>query len=154
MAVESSKEEPSTVESSTIESSKEESSKAAAAEIVGPDKYINLTMLTPRDGLPDTAPSITGLRSDSSLPFVERTQRSERTNKFQASVFGNSGLWVLIPVGVLIFIGAAYVIFKRFYEKKTSEKPKKMNKSDKPDNSKKNSNTNKSNTSKKSKKKR
>ena len=97
---EPSTEEPSTVESSTEESSTEESS--TVAETVGAVRYINLTMLTPRGELSDTAPSITGLRSDPSLLFVERTQRSDRVNKFQASVFGNSGFLVLIPVGVLI----------------------------------------------------
>lgn len=99
-AEEPSTEEPSTVESSTEESSTEESS--TVAETVGAVRYINLTMLTPRGELSDTAPSITGLRSDPSLLFVERTQRSDRVNKFQASVFGNSGFLVLIPVGVLI----------------------------------------------------
>lgn len=149
-------EEPSAAESSAAESSAEESSKpAAAAEIAGSDKYIDLTMLTPRDGLPDTAPSITGMRSDPSLPFVERTQRSERTNKFQASVFGSSGLWVLIPVGVLVIAGTAYIFYKKRSESKAAETPNKTvksaktGKSDKPNSTNKSKKTNKSNRSKK-----
>ncbi len=149
-------EEPSAAESSAAESSAAESSKpAAAAEIAGSDKYIDLTMLTPRDGLPDTAPSITGMRSDPSLPFVERTQRSERTNKFQASVFGSSGLWVLIPVGVLVIAGTAYIFYKKRSESKAAETPNKTvksaktGKSDKPNSTNKSKKTNKSNRSKK-----
>ncbi len=155
-AAESSAAESSAAESSAAESSAKESSKpAAAAETAGSDKYIDLTMLTPRDGLPDTAPSITGMRSDPSLPFVERTQRSERTNKFQASVFGNSGLWVLIPVGVLVIAGMAYIFYKKRSESKAAETPNKTvksaktGKSDKPNSTNKSKKTNKSNRSKK-----
>ena len=40
-------------------------------------RYINLTMLTPRDGLPASAGRITGMRSDLSAPYME-TYRTER----------------------------------------------------------------------------
>lgn len=106
-------------------------------ETSGVDRFVNITMLTPRDGLPDTAASLTGLRNNPSLPYVERTQRSDRVNKFQASVFGNNGFLVLIPLGVLIVVGAAFAIYKKKSVKKVSVTPEKTNKPNKPNKAKK-----------------
>ena len=81
-------------------------------------KYINLTMLTPRNGLPASAGRITGMQDPDNIAFVERTQRSDRVNKFQASVFsGNLGI-ALIAGGVVIAGAAAFVIIRKRSGKK------------------------------------
>lgn len=89
-------------------------------------RYINLTMLTPRDGLPASAGRITGMRSDLSAPYMERTERSDRSNKYQASVFGKGGIYALIAGGVLILVAAAAIIIRKRSAKKItkSAKPK------------------------------
>ena len=90
-----------------------------------PGKYINLTMLTPRDGLSASAERITGMR-DPSVPYIERTGRSDRNNKYQASVFGKGGTYVLIIGGVLILAAAAIIIIRKnsVKNKSKSAKPK------------------------------
>lgn len=81
-------------------------------------KYINLTMLTPRDGLPTSAGRITGMGDPNNITFIERTQRSDRVNKFQASVFsGKTGI-ALIVGGAVIIAAAAFVIYKKRSGKK------------------------------------
>ena len=91
-------------------------------------RYINLTMLTPRDGLPESVGRITGMRDPWNFSFVERTQRSDRVNKFQASVFsGKTGI-ALIAGGVVLVAAAVFVIIKKRSGKKasaTAEKSKK-----------------------------
>ncbi|MGI6014483.1 MAG: hypothetical protein ACOX7K_09445 [Oscillospiraceae bacterium] len=88
-------------------------------------KYINLTMLTPRDGLPESVGRITGMRDPWNFSFVERTQRSDRVNKFQASVFsGKTGI-ALIAGGVVILGAAAFVIYKKRSGKKAPAAPQK-----------------------------
>jgi hypothetical protein len=92
------------------------------------DKYINLTMLTPRDGLPESVGRITGMRDPWNFSFVERTQRSDRVNKFQASVFsGKTGI-ALIAGGGVIIAAAAFVIFKKRSGKKAPAAPQKTKK--------------------------
>ena len=125
-----------------------------ATEAEEKDRFINLVMLTPRDGLPDTTIGLTGLLDNPSIPYVERTQRSNRINKFQASVFGNSGLIVLIPLGVLIVVGAAFAIYKKTSKKKASVTPKKTNIQSKSNNSNKTNKSSKQDKSKKFKKSR
>lgn len=90
-----------------------------------PGKYINLTMLTPRDGLPASAGRITGMR-DPSVPYIERTERSDRNNKYQASVFGKGGNYALIAGGIVTLAAAAAIIIRKSSaNKKTkSAKPK------------------------------
>ena len=91
-------------------------------------KYINLTMLTPRDGLPTSAGRITGMGDPNNITFIERTQRSDRVNKFQASVFsGKTGI-ALIAGGVVILGVAAFVIFKKRSGKKAPAAPQKTKK--------------------------
>lgn len=91
-------------------------------------RYINLTMLTPRDGLPTSAGRITGMGDPNNITFIERTQRSDRVNKFQASVFsGKTGI-ALIVGGVVILAAAAFVIFKKRSGKKAPAAPQKSKK--------------------------
>ncbi|MBQ2468905.1 MAG: hypothetical protein II503_04395 [Clostridia bacterium] len=88
-------------------------------------KYINLTMLTPRDGLPESVGRITGMRDPWNFSFVERTQRSDRVNKFQASVFsGKTGI-ALIAGGVVLVAAAVFVIIKKRSGKKAPADPQK-----------------------------
>ena len=101
----------------------------AETESDKPVKCINLSILTPRDGLPDTASNLTGMRGDPAAPYVERTERGDRVNKFQASVFGKGGVIALIIGGVLIVALAVYaVIRKKRSDGKESENSKKENK--------------------------
>lgn len=86
-------------------------------------KYINLTMLTPRDGLPESAGRITGMR-DPSVPYIERTARGDRNNKYQASVFGKGGTYALIIGGVLILAAAAAIIIRKSSAKNKSKSAK------------------------------
>ena len=82
-------------------------------------------MLTPRDGLPESVGRITGMRDPWNFSFVERTQRSDRVNKFQASVFsGKTGI-ALIAGGVVILGAAAFVIYKKRSGKKAPAAPQK-----------------------------
>ena len=91
-------------------------------------KYINLTMLTPRDGLPTSAIRITGMGDPDNITYIERTQRSDRVNKFQASVFsGKTGIALIIG-GVVILAAAAFVIFKKRSGKKAPAAPQKTKK--------------------------
>ena len=91
-------------------------------------KYINLTMLTPRDGLPTSAIRITGMGDPDNITYIERTQRSDRVNKFQASVFsGKTGI-ALIAGGAVILAAAAFVIFKKRSGKKAPAAPQKSKK--------------------------
>ncbi|MBR6915291.1 MAG: hypothetical protein IKN36_02930 [Clostridia bacterium] len=91
-------------------------------------RYINLTMLTPRDGLPTSAGRITGMGDPNNITFIERTQRSDRVNKFQASVFsGKTGI-ALIAGGAVIIAAAAFVIFKKRSGKKAPAAPQKSKK--------------------------
>ena len=91
-------------------------------------RYINLTMLTPRDGLPTSAGRITGMGDPNNITYIERTQRSDRVNKFQASVFsGKTGI-ALIAGGAVIIAAAAFVIFKKRSGKKAPAAPQKSKK--------------------------
>ena len=91
-------------------------------------KYINLTMLTPRDGLPTSAIRITGMGDPDNITFIERTQRSDRVNKFQASVFSSKTGIALIAGGVVILGAAAFVIYKKRSGKKAPAAPQKSKK--------------------------
>ena len=96
-------------------------------------KYIKLAVLTPRDGLPDTAASLTGMRGDPSAPYVERTVRGDRVNKYQASVFGKGGVIALIIGGAVIAAAAVYVVIRKKRSAKTeTKKSNNTNKSKKP----------------------
>ncbi len=89
------------------------------------EKFIKLSMLTPRDGLPASTLSVTGVSDDPEAPYIERTQRSDRVNKYQASVFGNGGIIAIIICAAAIVIAAVVLIIKKKSGKKTSDNPKK-----------------------------
>ena len=122
--------EESTKESTTAsETVSEESTKESTAASKEPSeepvtengdtvRYINLTMLTPRDGLPETAVSLTGMRGDPFNPYIERTERSDRTNKFQASVFTSPHIITPILGGVVLLTALGIWLFKRHSAKK------------------------------------
>lgn len=98
----------------------------------GAPKCIKLTVLTPRDGLPETAASITGMRGEPAAPYVEKTERSDRVNKYQASVFGKGVSIALIVGGVVIAAAAVYLIIrKKRGVAKDTKNPEQANKKNK-----------------------
>ncbi len=101
-------------------------------------KTINLTILTPRDGLPATSANLTGMLGDPSAPYTERTERGDRVNKYQASVFGRGGIMALILGVVVLFAAISYYFFrKRRAAKNDPENANNSNKSKKQKKSKK-----------------
>ena len=88
-------------------------------------KTVGIVMLTARDGLPESAVRIGGIREETvQTPIVERTERSSRTNKFPASVFGERGVLALV-MGCIAVVGAgiaAAVIRKKHPADKQKEK--------------------------------
>ena len=101
-------------------------------------KTINLTILTPRDGLPATSANLTGMLGDPSAPYAERTERGDRVNKYQASVFGRGGIMALILGIVVLFAAISYYFFrKRRAAKNDPENANNSNKSKKQKKSKK-----------------
>ena len=84
------------------------------------NKFVKIAMLTPRDGLPESAAELMGLRNNlEEAPVIERNERSERTNKFSASVFGKHG-WVALLLGSVVIVAAAtatVIIRKKKQEK-------------------------------------
>ena len=87
-----------------------------------PGKAVRLTILTPRDGLPAAAANLTGLRDVPENIYIERTERTDRVNKYQASVFSNGGFVALITIGAVIAVAAVTIIIIR---KNRPDKPKK-----------------------------
>ena len=77
--------------------------------------YINILMLTPRDGLPQSVAQITGLRDHlSETPITESDARSERNNELYASVFGKGGPALVIGTIVIAAgVVSAIVIRKK-----------------------------------------
>ena len=130
-------------ESTESAAASEEPSERPAAESIDTVRYIRLTMLTPRDGLPDTAVSLTGMRGDPFNPYIERTERSDRVNKFQASVFSSFNIITPILGGVVLLTALGVFLFKRHTAKKAlagagqTNAPKKSKKSKKSKRSKK-----------------
>ena len=105
-------------------------------------KTINLTILTPRDGLPATSANLTGMLGDPSAPYTERTERGDRVNKYQASVFGRGGIMALILGIVVLFAAISYYFFrKRRAAKNDPENANNSNKSKKQKKSKKTKNS-------------
>ena len=111
--------EETTTEKVTETTTEKETTTEATTE-TEENKVVKIVMLTPRDGLPESAAEIMGL-SDSHLetPVVERTERSDRTNKLGASVFGKHGGAALV-LGCVAVVGAgvATVIIRK---KKSNE---------------------------------
>ena len=64
---------------------------------------IRLTMLTAKEGLPESMTSLSGLRKPTYVtPQLDRENRSDRKNKFPASVFGENGALALVLGGVAV----------------------------------------------------
>ena len=105
-----------TTEETTTE--KETTTEATTQVPTEEPKYINILMLTPRDGLPQSVAQITGLRDNlSETPVTESDARSERKNKLPASVFGKGG--PALVIGSIVI--AAGVVSAIVIRKKKSE---------------------------------
>ena len=105
-----------TTEETTTE--KETTTEATMQVPTEEPKYINILMLTPRDGLPQSVAQITGLRDNlSETPVTESDARSERKNKLPASVFGKGG--PALVIGSIVI--AAGVVSAIVIRKKKSE---------------------------------
>ena len=77
-------------------------------------QVVGITMLTARDGLPERAVKINGMREESiQPPVLERTERTDRHNKFPASIFGGRGVLALVMGGVAVAGAAIAAIFIR-----------------------------------------
>ena len=75
---------------------------------------------------------------DPSAPYAERTERGDRVNKYQASVFGRGGIMALILGVVVLFAAISYYFFrKRRAAKNDPENANNSNKSKKQKKSKK-----------------
>ena len=84
---------------------------------------IRLTMLTAKDGLPESLTTLGGLRTPTYVtPQLDRENRSDRKNKFPASVFGEHGALALILGGVAVAGAAAAGIVLRKTRKKSAKK--------------------------------
>jgi hypothetical protein len=105
-----------TTEETTTE--KETTTEATTQVPTEEPKYINILMLTPRDGLPQSVAQITSLRDNlSETPVTESDVRSERKNKLPASVFGKGG--PALVIGSIVI--AAGVVSAIVIRKKKSE---------------------------------
>ena len=102
-----------TTEKETITEATTEATTEAPAE--EEPKYLNILMLTPRDGLPQSVAQITGLRDNlSETPIMESDARSDRKNKLPASVFGKGGPALVIgSIVIAASVVSAIVIRKK-----------------------------------------
>ena len=103
-----------TTEETTVET--ETTTEATTQTPAGEEPaYINILMLTPRDGLPQSVAQITGLRDPlSEKPITESDARSERNNELYASVFGKGGPALVIGTIVIAAgVVSAIVIRKK-----------------------------------------
>ena len=100
-------------EENVAETAMETTQTTAEALAEAEPKYINILMLTPRDGLPQSVAQITGLRDHlSETPITESDARSERNNELYASVFGKGGPALVIG-GIVIAAGVVSAIVIR-----------------------------------------
>ena len=103
-----------TTEETTVET--ETTTEATTQTPAGEEPaYINILMLTPRDGLPHSVSQITGLRDPlSETPITESDARSERNNELYASVFGKGGPALVIgSIVIAAGVVSAIVIRKK-----------------------------------------
>ena len=103
-----------TTEETTVET--ETSTEATTQTPAGEEPaYINILMLTPRDGLPQSVAQITGLRDHLSETLItESDARSERNNELYASVFGKGGPALVIgSIVIAAGVVSAIVIRKK-----------------------------------------
>ena len=112
--------EASTTETVTETTTEIETTTEVTTQAQTENKFVKIAMLTPRDGLPESAAELMGLRNNlEEAPVIERNERSERTNKFSASVFGKHG-WVALLLGSVVIVAAAtatVIIRKKKQEK-------------------------------------
>lgn len=74
--------------------------------------FIGIAVLTAKEGLPEFTKKVAGLREiELQAPFIERDERSDRTNKFPASVFGENGTPIVILGLAAIAAGVGIGIF-------------------------------------------
>lgn len=107
-----------TTTQTTTETTSQTTTEATTQVPTEKPKYINILMLTPRDGLPQSVAQITGLRDNlSETPVTESDARSERKNKLPASVFGKGG--PALVIGSIVI--AAGVVSAIVIRKKKSE---------------------------------
>ena len=100
-------------EENVAETAMETTQTTAEALAEAEPKYINILMLTPRDGLPQSVSQITGLHDHlSETPIAESDARSERNNELYASVFGKGGPALVIG-GIVIAAGVVSAIVIR-----------------------------------------
>ena len=104
-----------TTTQTTTETTSQTTTEATTQVPTEKPKYINILMLTPRDGLPQSVAQITGLRDNlSETPVTESDARSERKNKLPASVFGKGGpALVLGSIVIAAGVVSAIVIRKK-----------------------------------------
>ena len=103
-----------TTEETTVET--ETTTEATTQTPAGEEPaYINILMLTPRDGLPQSVAQITGLRDHLSETLItESDARSERNNELYASVFGKGGPALVIgSIVIAAGVVSAIVIRKK-----------------------------------------
>ena len=112
--------EASTTETVTETTTEIETTTEVTTQAQTENKFVKIAMLTPRDGLPESAAELMGLRNNlEEAPVIERNERSERTNKFSASVFGKHG-WVALLLGSVVIVAAttATVIIRKKKQEK------------------------------------
>lgn len=86
---------------------------------------IRLTMLTAKEGLPESMTSLSGLRTPTYVtPQLDRENRSDRKNKFPASVFGENGALALVLGGVAVaFAVLMGVLLHKTKQSRAAKKP-------------------------------
>ena len=86
---------------------------------------IRLTMLTAKEGLPESMTSLSGLRTPTYVtPQLDRENRSDRKNKFPASVFGENGALALVLGGVAVaFALLTGVVLHNNKQSRAAKKP-------------------------------
>ncbi len=118
--------EQTTVEqTTTAQTTTQTATEPVTEKKADPEKpaFVKLVMFTARDGLPGKANSLTGMNGDpSAVSFSERTQRTDRVNKYQASAFSGKVGLALIGGGVVIVAAVAFVICRKHFGKKTQAK--------------------------------
>ena len=106
-----------TTEETTEETTQTTTQATTEATTQAPTDYkmVGIVMLTPRDGLPESVYEITGLRANAAeQPVEEQTQRTARTNKFQASVFGKgAALPIALGCAVIVAAGVSIVVIRK-----------------------------------------
>ena len=106
-----------TTQETTEETTEETTQATTEAPTEAPTDYkmVGIVMLTPRDGLPESVYEITGLRANAAeQPVEEQTQRTARTNKFQASVFGKgAALPIALGCAVIVAAGVSIVVIRK-----------------------------------------